>query len=280
MDRSTRPPGVLPVTTLAWRRHTDVDEKPEPPARETPVWPVLAELEIITADRRIRGWIAPEGERTSDWMNRGAEVELIGSVEAALGEPQAAGLPEPAAGASRTRFAGEEILFAVPPALPVGRHLRLHRRVHGIHFEIGPYEVHGRIHVRPGAQVGDYLLRSSRVFVPITEVDLVRRGEPAFRSRLPVLIVNARHVTRLYSGETHDAVSAAVAGALPSRDAVPTPPAASPEPVEAAVDLEEDPEPVRGTIHRALAELAALREDGLVTVREYRAKRSEILGRL
>ncbi len=268
------------MTTLAWRRHTDVEEKPEPPVHETPVWPVLAELEIITADRRIRGWIAPEGERTSDWMNRGAEVELIGSVEVALGEPQAASLPEPATGASRARFAGDEILFAVPPALPLGRHLRLHRRVHGIHFEIGPYEVHGRIHVRPGAQVGDYLLRSGRVFVPITEVDLVRHDEPAFRSRLPVLIVNARHVTRLYSGETHDAVSAAVAGALPSREPVPPPAPPSPEPGQGAVDPDEDPEPVRGTTHQALAELAALREDGLITVREYRAKRSEILSRL
>jgi hypothetical protein len=274
-----RPPGVLPVTTLAWRRHADVDEKPEPPVHEPPVWPVLAELEIITADRRIRGWIAPEGERTSDWMNRGAEIELIGSVEASLGEQQSA-LPQPAAGASRHRFAAEEILFAVPPALPVGRHLRLHRRVHGIHFEIGPYEVHGRIHVRPGAQVGDYLLRSARVFVPITEVDLVRHGEPAFRSRLGVLIVNARHVTRLYSGETHDAVSAAVSGALPSRETAPPPDVTSPGPVEAAVNLEDDPEPVRGTIHAALAELAALREDGLITVREYRTKRSEIIARL
>ncbi len=271
--------GGAPVTTLAWRRHTDVDEKPEPPAGETPVWPALAELEIITADHRVRGWIAPEGERTSDWMNRGAEIELIGPVQVALSEPQAA-LPEPDAGSGRARYSVDDILFAVPPALPVGRHLRLHRRVHGIHFEFGPYEVHGRIHVRPGAQVGDYLLRSSRVFVPITEVDLARRDEPTFHSRLPVLIVNARHVTRLYSGETHDAVSAAVGGVLPSQETAPMPAPPATKPAEATVDLDNDPEPLRGTIHRALAELAALREDKLITVREYRAKRSEIISRL
>lgn len=272
------------MTSLAWLRHSEPEEKPEPAPTDTPVWPVLAELEVITADRRMRGWIAPEGERTSDWLNRGGAIELIGPVEEPMTE--APGTLAPADPASRrVRIAADEILFAVPPALPVGRHLRLHRRVHGIHFETAGYEVHGRIHVRPGAQVGDYLLRSSRVFVPITEVDLEHHGDPPYRRRLPVLIVNARHVSRLYSGEGGRAVSAAIDGAMAI---APTAPPADAESAAApvasdvadATPLDDEIEPLRGDVHRALAELAALREDGLVSAREYQAKRKEILARL
>jgi len=271
------------VTSLAWLRHSDPEERPGTPPADTPVWPELAELEIVTADRRMRGWIAPEGERTSDWMNRGREIELIGPVDEPLTDATGT-LAEADADSRRLRIAAEEILFAVPPALPLGRHLRLHRRVHGIHFEAGGYEVHGRIHVRPGAQVGDYLLRSSRVFVPITEVDLEHRAEPHFRRRLPVLIVNARHVTRLYSGEGDRAVSAAIDGAMTLGAAMePRDAGVTPEPMPPGADAvpgDDEIEPVRGEAHRALAELAALREDGLITVREHQAKRKEILARL
>ncbi len=233
----------------------------------------------------MRGWIAPEGERTSDWMNRGGEIELIGPVDEPLDEPSST-LPAADPTSQRLRLRAEEVLFAVPPDLPLGRHLRLHRRVHGIHFEAGSYEIHGRIHVRPGAQIGDYLLRSSRVFVPITQVDLEHRSEPRFRRRLPVLIVNARHVTRLYSGEGGQAVSAAIDGALaiaapaeqPIGDVVPDP--SSTHGGADPIPAEDEIEPVRGDVHRALAELAALREDGLITVREYRTKRKDILERL
>ena len=99
--------------------------------------------------------------------------------------------------ASGCPFTGRSI-FAVPPTLPSGRHLRLHRRVIRIHFEMENYDLSGRIHVRPGAEVGDYLLRSSRVFVPITDVELTRLTEPAFSRTLPVVIVNSRHVSRLH----------------------------------------------------------------------------------
>jgi hypothetical protein len=272
------------MTSLSWLRHAEPDERLDAPQADAPVWPVLAELEVITANAHLRGWIAPEGERTSDWMNRGEEIELIGATHEPLPEPSGP-LADADPSSGRLRLAVAEILFAVPPTLPVGRHLRLHRRVHGIHFESGDYNVHGRIHVRPGAQVGDYLLRSNRVFVPITDVDLEHRGEPRFRRRLPVLIVNARHVSRLYSGEGGRAVSAAIDGAMaiagggePHESA---PETDVPQATPAAAEPDDDQvEPVRGDVHRALGELAALREDGLITVREYRAKRKEILARL
>ena len=276
------------MTTLAWRRRAEAEPPGAAAASDTPVWPVLAELELTIHAGRVRGWIAPEGERTSDWVNRGAEIELIGPVEEVPSATTGI-IAQPDRDASRRRYATSDVLFAVPPDLPVGRHLRLHRRIHGIHFEIGEYEIHGRIHVRPGAEVGDYLLRSSRVFVPITEVDLVHHAEPAFRRRLPVIIVNSRHVTRLYSG-TGGAVPA-TAGGLPTLSETPADVAgypADPQALSAAGPMEVpnpaavDPDAagLPGAIHQALAELAALRVDDLVSEREFRAKRREILARL
>ncbi len=269
------------MTTLAWRRHAEEEAPPLVQEADTPVWPVLAELEVTTATSRTRGWIAPEGERTSDWMNRGAEIELIAPVEEVTSET-AGSLAEPSRDPARVRLQADEILFAVPPELPVGRHLRLHRRICGIHFEIGPYEVRGRIHVRPGAEVGDYLLRSSRLFVPVTEVELVHHAAPAFHRRLPVLVVNSRRVTRLYSEDGEPVRATAGDLGFPGHvgtDADSGTKAVA-EAAPASADLDADPPPVRGEIHGALAQLAALLEDGLVTEREYRAKRREILTRL
>src|SRR5207244_10799662 len=111
--------------TLAWARGKGRAEKPD---TDAPVWPVLAELEVYTATRRLIGWIAPEGERTSDWINKSNEVELVGAVETGLAEPRPE-LQEPGAGVVRVRVPTSEIVFAVPPSLPQERHLRLHRRV-------------------------------------------------------------------------------------------------------------------------------------------------------
>src|SRR5207248_9291134 len=107
-------------------------------------------------------------------------------------------LQEPAGGAARTRLSTSEIMFAVPPNLPQGRHLRLHRRVLRVRFQMDGYQLSGRIHVRPGAEVGDYLLRSTRMFVPITDAELVHQRDPQFQRLLPVVIMNARHVSRIH----------------------------------------------------------------------------------
>lgn len=285
---------VSDMSSLAWRRRTQSEQPaPEPEASEEGgVWPVLAELEVTTAGERIRGWFAPEGERASDWVNHAGEIELLAPVN----ETPSADVPAlapPPPDPRRARVPVERVLFLVPPPLPSGRHLRLHRRVSGIHFEMGPYEIHGRIHVRPGAQVRDYLLRSNRTFVPITDAELVHTGEPAFRRRVGVLIVNSRHVTRLYAAPG-EAVSASVTGHATAAPPRPAPSQAAPasanesnraQPAgsagpESVDDAETDPAPVPGAIHQALAELAALRADDLVSEREYRAKRREILARL
>jgi hypothetical protein len=76
----------------------------------------------------------------------------------------------------------------------------------------------------------------------------------------------------------------AVAAAAPAPQApLPQPPV----PIVPAVHAEDpvpfrmsDIEPVEGSVHRALSELAALHRDGLVTDAEFEGKRSEILSRL
>jgi len=288
--------------TLAWARGKGrAASQPDPNA---PVWPVLAELEVYTETRRLIGWIAPEGERTSDWINRANELELIGALETGLADERPE-LAEPSAGALRTRVPASEIIFAVPPTLPQGRHLRLHRRVLHVRFQMEGYQLSGKIHVRPGAEVGEYLLRSSRIFVPITDAELVHQREPEFVRLLPVVIMNARHVSRihLFDGTSEPAPAPeapslaeraaqatapsapSLSASVPNAAAAPILPRSEPaQPTSAAVEPEpfriSDIEPVAGSVHRALSELAALHRDGLVTDAEFDAKRSEILSRL
>jgi hypothetical protein len=264
------------MTALLWRQSRERITDEVPPSPATPLWPVLAELEVYTRTRRLVGWIAPEGERTSDWMNRGHELELLGVVDAPMAGERPT-LPEPDEAPRRQRISATDVVFAVPPSLPSGRHLRLHRRVIRIHFEMQDYDLHGRIHIRPGAEVGDYLLRSSRVFVPITDVELARLSEPVFSRSLPVVIVNSRHVSRLHLVEgqpTTGSISPSIAltpivHAAPTLDTEAWP----------AEDLTSDDQSA-ASVHRALAELTEMHREGLVNAREFRAKRTEILARL
>ena len=302
--------------TLAWARGRGRASPSQEP--EAPVWPVLAELEVCTETRRLVGWIAPEGERTSDWINRGNELELIGPIETGLADERPE-LAQPAAGVSRVRMATSEIMFAIPPTLPSGRHLRLHRRVLWVRFQMDGYQLSGKIHVRPGAEVGDYLMRSSRTFVPITDAELVRQREPEFVRALPVVIMNARYVSRIHlvdgapepapapaqtptladrAAEMTKPATPSLSPTLPNVAAAPIPPspkadASPPAPGESPSEAAEpaapaapapftfsDIEPREGSVHRALSELAALRRDGLVNDAEFEAKRAEILRRL
>jgi hypothetical protein len=259
------------MDSRVWRRA----QGGEATARDdlAPVWPVLAELEVYTPSRRLFGWIAPEGERTSDWMNRGQEIELLAPMEVGV-DAERPGLPPPQRDARRVRVASSEILFAVPPSLPPGRHLRLHRRVVRIQFEMGDYDVSGRIHVAPGADPGENLLRSTRTFVPITDAELLHHAEPPFARSLGVLVVNARNVSRVHHDDSapirrlpRSVVQAHVANIAAERAST------MPDPLGTI-------EPIAGAVHGALSELAALHRDGLIDDIEFEAKRAEILARL
>jgi len=179
--------------------------------------------------------------------------------------------------------ATSEIIFAIPPSLPQGRHLRLHRRVLHVRFQMEGYELSGRIYLRPGAEVGEYLLRSSRIFVPITDAELVHQRDPQFRRLLPVVIMNARHVSRIHLVDGQPGAAAVVAEPQPAQPVPAAEPPAATEPPPAATPPAfsfNDIEPLAGSVHRALSELAALHRDGLINEAEFEAKRVEILSRL
>lgn len=156
----------------------------------------LAPIDVFTTDGREIGWIAPSGERTSDRLNREKELAVYAPVATPIGEmsdwPAA---PESIDEALWARRDLEQLIFVVPPPLPPNRHLRLHRRIQDVSMSIGPWRIRGRAHVRPGAEAGDFLLRGSRRFVPLTQVELLREADPPFGVQLEVLIVNVSHVT-------------------------------------------------------------------------------------
>ena len=144
--------------------------------------------------------------------------------------------------------------------------------------------------------------------MPITDAELVRQREPEFARVLPVVIMNVRYVSRIHlvdgapepppSTEATPALAdrvaelgvqtkASLSPSMPNMAAAPIPPRPEPTatppvmPPDAAEPFRfSDIEPVAGSVHHALSELAALRRDGLVSDAEFDSKRAEILSRL
>lgn len=229
----------------------------------------LAAIDLTLLDGRRLGWIATDGARTSDWMNENREVVVYGMREIPLATDLAdPGLPGDAERDTH-RLDRNEIVFAVPPPLPPNRHLRLHRRRVLIQLDIGNYRIGGQLHVRPGADAGDYVLRSSRTMVPLTEVELVHDGEPEFHRLLEVLIINARHVTRMVQGDRLASRPApqAVVPAVESRPAAPV------------AALPARPGVVGGDGTEVLWALRTLLDANLLSIEEFQAKRAELMAR-
>lgn len=235
----------------------------------------LAAVDLTTVTGRWTGWIATDGDRTSDWLNHSSELLIRGMSEVALADD----LDEPglavASGLTEHRLRPEELLFLVPPPLPPNRHLRLHRRQVRIHLDMGDYHVSGQLHVRPGANATEYALRSSRTMIPLTEVELVHRGDPEFRRLESVLIVNARHVTHMRESEER---GRPLATASTASSAGPEPSAAGTTPSVSSNG--EVPQQRHGLVTRdALAALRVLLDAGVLNVAEFQAKRAELLAR-
>jgi hypothetical protein len=152
----------------------------------------LASIVLLTMSGPRTGWIATEGERTSDWLNHGDELAIH-----ALAEADVAGDPPDLSMAGVHRLSRADVIWAVPPPLPPNRHLRLHRRRVRVHLELEDHEITGQAHVRPGADATDQMLRGSRTMVPLTDVEVAPRDGSAERAFWPVLIVNTTHVRRM-----------------------------------------------------------------------------------
>ncbi len=250
------------------RPETAIDE-PESPADE-PVRGLLP-VELFTASGRELAWISSGDERTSDWLNHGDSISLHSVADLPL-DATLPGLmpPDPESGLPDLERLASDVLMVVPPALPPNRHLRLHRRIEEVRMELGSFGVAGRVHIRPGATAGDYLLRGNRRFVPVTNAELTHHGERPWVRHLGVVIVNVTQVTLLDRGA--EAASRAPAATAEQANATV---AADPENASSGIDA--------GTmlsVRGALEQLAELASAKLITATEHRRKRAEVLARL
>ena len=248
------------------------------PSEPEPIGPpdesALAQVELYTVWGREVGWVSSGRDRTSDWLNQGDTISVRGLRDLPLAGNGPDAEPAPtlaeADALPMTERLAADVIFVVPPALPPNRHLRLHRRIVAVRMELASFRLMGRVHIRPGAEAGDYLLRGNRRFVPVTGVELTYTGEPSFARHLPVAIINVTHVTLLDRG-----------GHAESPEAEPSFDAGRPRTADDALDA------ATGTTQDsflsarvALEQLAALADEGLITRTEQRRKRAEILARI
>jgi len=165
--------------------------------------PDLAPIELYTADSRIVGWVAPNGQRITDLLVTRDELRLWrpspGPLDAtemplAHGEPEDRG----AAGANGDweGVATARVILAMPPEWRASRQLRLHRRLRRAVILAGPFRVTGNVHLPPGGDIGPHLLRSQR-FLPLTDAYILHEGEPPFEHVVSVVIVNTAHATNV-----------------------------------------------------------------------------------
>lgn len=226
-------------------------------AEETPY--ELAAIELLTEDGCLVGWVATEGERTSDWLNHHAEVpihELAPRDDGSVPQP-----PHLPADSARS-LSRDRIIWAVPPPLPPNRHLRLHRRRMLVHLELDDYEISGQVHVRPGADAADHLIRGSRHMVPLTDVQVSSRRDPKQTTSVPVLIINRTHVRRIVAEQA-------------------SPPAPAVPPVEvgetAATSSVPEAASALPTSEAIQAALATLLESEVIDVIEFQSIRARAL---
>ncbi len=159
----------------------------------------LAPIELYTADSRIVGWVAPNGQRVTDLLNSTDELRLW---RPSPGRLDATHMPtdiSPAAGEESGEWetlATGRVILAMPPEWRASRQLRLHRRLRRASVLAGPFTITGNVHLPPGAEVGLHLVRSQR-FLPLTDAYLLHDGEPSFEHVVSVVIVNGMHVARI-----------------------------------------------------------------------------------
>jgi len=161
--------------------------------------PELAPIELYTADSRIVGWIAPNGQRVTDLLASRDELRLWRPSPGPLDEtdmPAEAEAPPADENGEWESLATARVILAMPPEWRASRQLRLHKRLRRAALASRPFSVTGNIHLQPGVEVGPHLLRSAG-FIPLTDAYLLHNGEPSFEHVVSVVIVNAAHVTQM-----------------------------------------------------------------------------------
>jgi hypothetical protein len=161
----------------------------------------LAPIELYTADARIVGWIAANGQRVTDLLNDETELRLWhpspGPIVAPTGADNDAE-PEPGSDSGEWQSVmTDQLILAMPPEWRAARQLRLHRKLRRVALSAGPFSVTGNLHLSPTAESGDPVLDGSRRFLPLTDAYILHNGEPPFEHVVSVVIVNTAHITQI-----------------------------------------------------------------------------------
>jgi hypothetical protein len=161
----------------------------------------IAPIELYTADARIVGWIAANGQRVTDLLNDETELRLWhpspGPIVAPTGGESAA---DPVPGEDSGEWQSvvtEQLILAMPPEWRAARQLRLHRKLRRVALAAGPFSVTGNLHLSPTAEPGEPVLDGSRRFLPLTDAYILHNGEPPFEHVVSVVIVNTAHITQI-----------------------------------------------------------------------------------
>ncbi|MGZ6256647.1 MAG: hypothetical protein ACXWMB_06490 [Candidatus Limnocylindria bacterium] len=162
----------------------------------------LAPIELYTADARIVGWIAANGQRVTDLLNDEPELRLWHPSPGPIVEPTGAeaagdGVPTPDDSGEWQSVVTEQLILAMPPEWRASRQLRLHRKLRRVALSAGPFSVTGNLHLSPTAEPGDQVLDGSRRFLPLTDAYILHNGEPPFEHVVSVVIVNTAHITQI-----------------------------------------------------------------------------------
>jgi hypothetical protein len=161
--------------------------------------PELAPVELYTADARIVGWIAPNGQRVTDVLSTRDELRLWRPSPGPLDDTDLPTDAEATPGGENGEWESlptARVILAMPPEWRASRQLRLHKRLRRAALMAGPFSVTGNIHLQPGVDVGAHLLRASS-FLPLTDAYLLHAGEPPFEHVVSVVIVNVAHVSQI-----------------------------------------------------------------------------------
>lgn len=223
----------------------------------------LSVIDLVTGSGRLMAWIVSNGRRTSDWMNGGDTLRVRGTQRIELADTEAVPPPTPT-DSEEEEIDAADVIFVIPPPLPANRHLRLHRRRVHVELSLKGFVISGQAHVRPGAEVGRHIFHSGRRFVPLTDVELVSTGEPAFSWTLPVVIVNAAMVEEIRGVALARPIEATAAEASPAVDEV-----------LAETEGPEEAPASRNAILVTALEL--LLEAGVIDLVEFQEKRAALL---
>jgi hypothetical protein len=162
----------------------------------------LAPIELYTADARIVGWIAPNGQRVTDLLTSQDELRLWrpspGPMDDRSMPADDTNVPAVALGDNGQweSLATARVILAMPPEWRASRQLRLHRRLRRARCVAGPFNITGNVHLAPGVEIGLHLARTQR-FIPLTDAYILHSGEPPFEHVVSVALVNTAHVAQI-----------------------------------------------------------------------------------